>query len=198
MNRAFAVVAATLCLGGCATGYAPEKLADVSKDECVILPAKISYKLTRGLLNIEWEEGLAAGRYKAEKEDASGTFYRGVSRPLFQGNDMAPGQYTVKAGGVWLPKQSAEKPRLYSYFEAENYSTNDLNAYTNQVAMTSASQGAGVGPSVAGAAIGGAIVGAMIQMDVGKIFLWQEITDVNFIAQVSKPRACSDNVARNE
>lgn len=183
---------ATLAISGCVTTYVPKRLADVTRNECIIVSEKASYKYTRGLLGVIWEEGITPSVFRAEKEDENGVFYRGHGRPLFQGSDMIPGKYFLRVGGIWLPKDAMQKAKLYSYFETESYSTSDVDTLAAQLAMSSTNSGMSVGSSVAGAAIGGAIVNVMLQADVGKIFMWSDIEDVAFVRLISKVKMCPE------
>lgn len=176
--KAFIVFSfAGLVASGCSTTYAPKKLADVTRNECVVVPEKMSYTGTGGLLKIKFEEGVTPGVYRAEKEDERGVFFRGSGRSVFHKNNTMPEKYFLRTGGVWLPKDPTQKAKLYSYIDNESYSVSDLSSITSQTAISSMNSGVGAGHSFAGAIIGGAIVNSMIQADVGKIFMWPDIKD---------------------
>lgn len=60
----------------------------------------------------EWEYGLAPGIYVPVAENSQGTLYRGPGRCVLLHHS---GGYRISPGGVWVPKTSAQKFKIYVY-----------------------------------------------------------------------------------
>jgi hypothetical protein len=116
MPRSTWVSFAGVVLCGCTPirGDWQENLVAPRTGERLVLDRDISYVQERGIGAI-WVEGLRAGTYAAELENDYGTFYRGPGACVTQAaNGNRIGDF---AGGIWLPKDSAARARLYYYFD---------------------------------------------------------------------------------
>ena len=117
-----AIALAVLALGGCATVTAPEDLKVPTQLTCFELAAPADYLEDRGPLKVSWETRLERGPYVSEREDAEGVFYRappgGVMIVPQSARNPPPNTPVsgVYDGGVWIPRDPAKQPRLYSYF----------------------------------------------------------------------------------
>ncbi|MES2205918.1 MAG: hypothetical protein V4525_03865 [Pseudomonadota bacterium] len=176
-------------LTGCVTAISPKNLQAIKKENCITLTEKISWKERRGMAGLGWEEGVAEGIYKAEFEDKKGVFYRGKGRPVSSRvfNVSEPSKKTttlIYQGGIWLPRNPLEKPRMYYYSENESFTTDNIHnsALSNQnVSAVNAGVGSG---------IGFAIVEAMAHVSKGDIVFLPEIKDSNFISKIINVEKC--------
>ena len=199
------ILAIALSLISCASTYNPEKLPISDRDECVYLEEKVVLRERRGI-GFLWEDGIAAGTYKALYEDKKGVFYTREGRPVWQTMVAGPGdepsneelKHEFKMGGIWIPKDKTSGPRLYSIFEANPGALEQSAQVSNDIAMN---QPVSVGNPAAGAvggAIGAAIGNALMQADDGKIFLWREIKDPAVKDKVSQVQACEENLGSEQ
>jgi hypothetical protein len=76
-------------------------------------------------MNSDIEFMLARGAYRAELENAQGTLYRGPKHAVAW---QIVGGYAVTSGGVWVPRDPAQKARLYFYMEGDEVRYRDRAA----------------------------------------------------------------------
>lgn len=120
---------------------------------------------------------LASGDYKAELEDANGTFYRGPGNCFRVIND-------TYQGGIYITKPpSAPKYRLYYYKTANSTPMSDLQA--QQIGSSTAPK-AGIVSGAVGGAVGAGIVDYLKTMNDGKLMLLQPIEGVNYADLVTR------------
>jgi len=147
-----------------------------------------SFELPHGLVakQGDLEYALAPGRYVAVGENATGTLYRGPTRCVIYKHLHG---YMIQSGGVWVPKNTQEKIKLFGYAHQDVENFKDLNAAlaaqrsgasssttaqnqeapaTGTVVQVAGTSGAS--PAQAGAAggIAGGIVSAVIAADIEK------------------------------
>jgi hypothetical protein len=114
-----------LFLTGCASPVAPNDLKVPTTRTCFELPEATAYLEERGLFNFVWETRVERGPYVAEREDAAGTYFRGprggVSYARQDALKEAPGlmSHITYDGGIWVPRDPAATPRLYTYFTTQ-------------------------------------------------------------------------------
>lgn len=188
MKLTLALLFCIALLSGCETYSARDNLTPLPKESCFRAGDKVSYSEVRGIQGFTWEQGILPGRYKAVGQNELGVFFKGDGRSFF---------YTVKhhdgtaythlfEGGVWIPRQSTELPRLYLLFETQAYTTTDLDKYIADRTVSTTVAGGSVGSSAVGGAIAGALVQGIINAEVGKINLWRDHKDMAFSARVRK------------
>lgn len=111
-----AFAAACLCLAACNRGDLKHDLVKPATLTKITLEQDVSYTTVRGI-GATWMEGLKAGGYIAEAENEHGTFYRGSGKCV---SDLMASKPNYQfEGGIWLPKEAAEKPKIYYYFNAD-------------------------------------------------------------------------------
>lgn len=117
-----ASLASTTLLTGCAQSRDAKTV--IQKGQYFVLQEDYRQHATRGPDQIQWVEGLSAGRYVAEAEDEKGVYYRGASGSVILLPQDAVGQSlrddtidpeSRRDGGVWLPRNTVDRPRIY-YF----------------------------------------------------------------------------------
>ncbi|MBE7368693.1 hypothetical protein [Ramlibacter pallidus] len=173
------LVAAAMLLSACATNPPPaENLLAPIASEVISMPERASFVRLQGAFNVSWEYGLMPGSYVAEKENALGTFYRGAGRPIWARSGTTPAQ--LFAGGIWVPKNASDVPRLYIIRDNVLRTTSDLDQYSLAYSQNRIASGQPVGPSVTGSVIGGAIVGAILQAEAGTIYIHEPSGDPTF------------------
>jgi hypothetical protein len=147
-----------------------------------------SFELPNGLVakQGDLEYALAPGRYVAAGENQVGTLYRGPTRCVIYKHLHG---YMIQSGGVWVPKNTQEKIKLFGYAHQDIENFTDLNAalaaQRSGASSASALQSqeapatgtvvqmagtSGASPAQAGAAggIAGGIVSAAIAADIEK------------------------------
>ena len=106
---------------------------------CLALRQPITYTTKIGLFHLVWDVTLGRGAYVSEREDAQGTYYRAPPGALTQQHvnkkTHAPIGHAVGfVGGIYLPRNSATPPRLYSYYgsygAAEEHPRSDADCST--------------------------------------------------------------------
>jgi len=170
-------------LTGCASAP-PEaqRLAAATRADVIVLDQDASYERMAGVMKDHWRYTALRGTYRAEKENASGVFYRGEGRPIVFSRIDDPGStrapyVSYRTGGIWVPKDSTQSARLYFYFEAKEYSSP-----TSPVSSIPA--GTPIVPGAVGAALGGAIVNGIIQSKVGEITFYETPLDMDFSSKI--------------
>lgn len=114
-----------IVLTGCASPVAPNDLKVPTTRTCFELPVAAAYLEERGLLKYVWETRVERGPYVAEREDAAGTYFRGpqggVSYARQDALNQPPGlmSHITYNGGIWVPRDPAGTPRLYTYFTTQ-------------------------------------------------------------------------------
>lgn len=103
-------------LAGCNRGDLKQDLVAPASRTQIVLQNDVSYTTVRGI-GVTWVEGLKSGVYVSEFENEHGIFYRGSGKCVTDKGGMAISQFE---GGVWLPKESYEKPKLYYYFDFDS------------------------------------------------------------------------------
>lgn len=98
---------------------APGALQVPDQVSCIHLPAALSGIETKGLFKVETETRLERGPYIAEGEDAEGTYFRAPPGGVYLGppkDKPAKGAWQIdRDGGIFVPRDPAAPPQLYSY-----------------------------------------------------------------------------------
>lgn len=102
----------------------PQKLKDVTAPTCLLVDAPLFFVEQRGLLKVLWTFRLERGPYVAEKADEKGTFYRGSPGAIsLSAHRKAEDSHEFGAatfdGGIYVPNDSAETPKLYEYVSGD-------------------------------------------------------------------------------
>ncbi|WP_445354559.1 hypothetical protein ACJJI5_15595 [Microbulbifer sp. EKSA008] len=196
-------------LTGCATN--PNSLDVPTQITCIQVPSGVEGFDKRGWEQVEFRTTLQPGPYISEREDSQGIYYRAPQGGVFVGRDdmlHKPSSiltYMTWDGGIWIPKNVNEKPRIYNYFSTssaevkevekgvlcENATVSgDLDAEgVSAVSFTKAGKTSNSSLSAGqteytgsrGSVIGGLVVSSLINMDVGKITFQPELEDEVFI-----------------
>ena len=122
---AAAMASGGFLLSGCATLVEPETLRVPSQLTCFELPEPLSKTTVAGLLSVTWVTRLERGPYVAEREDATGTFYRAppggvaIGRPDMADKPANLLTHMTYDGGIWIPRDPSQPPHLYTYFSAD-------------------------------------------------------------------------------
>ena len=165
----------------------------------------ILWRESRGIGFI-WEEGISAGEYRAQYEDQNGVFLSGTGRPIWQNmlgssgkewKETTSSDRNYKQGGIWVPKDSKLKAKIFTIFEVNPQVNKDVANTSSNIALNQMNNGAGVGTSAVGGAIGGAIVSALIKADEGKIFFLPEIKDQNLLLKLKSVSNCRQTANSN-
>jgi hypothetical protein len=86
---------------------------------CIHLPAVLSGIETKGLFKVEFETRLERGPYLSEGADAEGTYFRAPPGGVYLGppkGKPANGAWQInRDGGIFVPRDPAAPPQLYSY-----------------------------------------------------------------------------------
>jgi len=170
-----------LLFGACATN--PPAALDLKKpatQDVIELSERISFVKHQGLLKIRWEYGLMPGKYVAESANAQGTFYRGQGRPVWArgGSETATAQ--INLGGIWIPNNDSDTPRLYVIREAEAHTAQNLDQYALSYSQNAIATGVPIGSAAIGSAVGTAIVGAIVAAEEGTIYIFDPSSDTEF------------------
>lgn len=124
MKKIFGALGAAfiVLLAGCGS-ISTSKLAKPAVDSQISLPNGLSYvRENSGLTNKNlWNVSLAPGTYRAEFEDANGTFYRGDGAVLverrrrYDYGAATPSKTFIHThhGGIYLPKDESQPPKIY-------------------------------------------------------------------------------------
>lgn len=120
-----AVALAAVLATGCASSVAPTALQRPQQPTCFELATPVAYLKTQGLLKWVWETRLERGPYVAEREDAQGTYFRGppggvsYARPDQLNEKSSLFTHITYDGGIWVPRDAAGTPRIYTYFTTQ-------------------------------------------------------------------------------
>ncbi|OWQ43760.1 hypothetical protein CDL60_28535 [Roseateles noduli] len=89
------------------------------------MPVAAAYLEERGLFKYVWETRVERGPYVAEREDAAGTYFRGPQGGVSYARQDALKEpaglltHITYNGGIWVPRDPAGTPRLYTYFTTQ-------------------------------------------------------------------------------
>ena len=148
-----AVLAVTAGLMGCGTPGVTRDLGDFAAGSAprdfFELPEPITGVQKVGLANVEWEYGLAAGKYVAVGENDKGILFKGPGRCVMFHHSRG---WRIQAGGVWLSKEAVPRLQLYVYGRVE------FADYPSQMAAMSAQRTAAPPPATATAGGGETVV----------------------------------------
>jgi hypothetical protein len=201
MTRQLRLLFLFLACFGSATAFASfpiESIPVSTRTEVITLETTLTFPFTPAAWPVG--AGLAAGEYRAERENAEGIFYRGPNRSvLVRGLEgkTSEKKYALMVGGFWMPKgQSDPKPKLYFFVEPSFPSVADVADLTTPVPAPSTGKPASgdgfqiSGASVAGGVVGGVIVDAFLKASItgneGKLnFWWMPMNDKAFIEALS-------------
>jgi hypothetical protein len=98
------------CFGCASTPPEFEGLQATTSAKSFILPNQVVSKQKVRL--VEWEYGLAPGKYIAVQENQRGVLYQGPGRSVLIHHAHG---YRISPGGVWVPRDAKELPSLYVY-----------------------------------------------------------------------------------
>lgn len=144
----------------------PDKLFLPRELTCIDIPAGLDAHDIKGLLKIHWTTRVLPGPYVAEREDASGTYYRappGGIQYIQDGTEDKPASlFTHMAydGGIWVPRDASLPPHLYTYFSTRSAPVVPLPEGATCATATFAEDPKTKGVSLAAFAAGGAVAGA--------------------------------------
>lgn len=187
--RGFLALAA-LVLAACASIPGGE-LSSLDEPECIVISQRVSYRMEgRGRWGIGVERGLFPGIYRGVLRNSEGTLFEGDKRPIFFRGDRDPaGVYYLAAGGVWLPKNTENRPWFYGLNTGDiaGNKTSDIDLFERDHA--SAAQTIGGAEDIYSAlpwlGPGGALVASGVESVIMPLFrgmrllLW-EISDETF------------------
>ena len=186
IQAAACVISVLLCACASAPRYELAKLADVPNPKSVTITSPIfwSYK-SESALHSDFEQGLLAGVYVGDKQNAEGTFFRGPDRAFFERGANSKSM-AVRPGGFWVPTGRDFRPRLFFVNQPPELLSNEaVMSLQNQVVTgTPALQRANVGGTAAGTAIGLAVIEALNEAERGKIVLLPELKDAAFVSRL--------------
>lgn len=163
---------------GCAS-TTREGLQRTERREEIVIHQKLSIVTYRGM-NVRCEEGLLPGTFTAEREDSDGVYFFGNGRSVWSTNEMIQPVPRLHVGGIYLPKNASEPPRIFFLFETDVQTTQNVDTYIQQRIVSAAAMpapGTSVGSTVAGNVIAGTLVNAMLEAGVGQIQIFPPIKD---------------------
>lgn len=109
------VLMSAILVSGCGTAIKPEDLPIPTQVTCLNLKEPLSHTGKYGLVNVPYTTRLERGPYVSEREDEKGTYYRAPPGGLSIKGAEGPA-FATKDGGIYIPKDPNEPPRLYEYF----------------------------------------------------------------------------------
>jgi hypothetical protein len=173
-------------ISGCATSTAPEKLARATVREQLVFTERITAISIRGAFKSRLEEGVLPGVFTAEREDANGVYFFADGRRVWNVNPVLRKTPHFQLGGIYIPRDPAGFPSLFTIFEREVHTADSVDAYVaqqssvdQQSAQAPVGTGVGgIGVNALGSAIGGAILNGIVDAEVGKILLQPPMTDL--------------------
>lgn len=162
-------------VSGCAV--MPDQIPKTERKEEIRLTEKIAVPSEVGLLRFKQEIGAMPGRYKAEWEDAAGVYYFGSERCVWLWHEASQKKPRLFMGGIYLPKNEKDDPKLFYIFEKEEHVTENINQYISDRTINSLTipqyngpgVAAGSAAGIAGNVIGGLMVYAIIESSVGGV-----------------------------
>ena len=181
-KASYLVAFTALLLSGCGTSPIITDLRPAlasnkfELEQAIILDAGTAFNAPVGA-----KYGFFQGTYVAEKENSAGTFYR--SPPFSVFSPSVHGKYVVRTGGIWVPKDKNEKPKMYGYLNFEWQEVNDFASVlsaqprTSQKTYVQVNVGPATPVNAVGGAIGGAIVNAVIAGGTGDILMLPNVED---------------------
>lgn len=167
-------------LAGCVTRR--EHLNKVAVHQEIIVEQSLVWNFTAGL-NVKISHEILPGRYVAELEDKSGTYFFGEGRPIRDMNEQLYPQSRWLEGGIFLPKNHTEPPRFFYVFEAIRTSPIQQKKKDDFVqgqainAATMPPQGATSTQAVVGTVVGFALVDAIVAANYGALEQMRPISD---------------------
>lgn len=150
-------------VSGC--GVMPDKIPKTERKEAIQLTEKISVPSEVGLFRIKQEIGVTPGKYTAELEDAADVYYFGEGRCVWLWHEAMHKKPRVHVGGIYVPKDIQEDPKVFYVFEREFHVVDDIDAYIKNRAVTSVTTQWAMGEL----GLGAVLVDVIIQADVGGI-----------------------------
>jgi hypothetical protein len=116
-------------ISGCA-GVAPSDLNAPQNASTLLLKVPIDY-YTESIFGTKvFHITIAAGVYKAEREDSAGVFYRGPAQCLTQ-HFIESNQTVLKDCGVYIPNTASQHGQLYSVIGSAQVSPNSKATSTD-------------------------------------------------------------------
>lgn len=174
-----ALVSSTV-LAGCATRREDLNKATVRQE--IVIEQSLIWQFTAGA-NVKIEHEIVAGRYVAELEDKSGTYFFGGGRPIRDMNEWLYPQSRWLEGGIFLSKDRTQQPRFFYVFEALPTSPKQEKQKADYAQMqvvnatTMPPQGATGLQAGVGTAIGHGLVAGMIEANYGALEQMRPISD---------------------
>lgn len=166
-----------LALSGCASPplAETENLVDISTKRTISLAKPVSWMLEK-----DFEQGLAAGTYVAEKENNFGTFFAGPGKAFFEHRTNS--RYIVYEGGFWISKSTDIPPRLYFKQLTEQMSDGVPNAQITTAILSTPN--ATVLQSGLAGGIAGGVVAALAASERGQIRLLPPLRDEKLVREL--------------
>lgn len=186
--------------------FSPDSVPRTARTEVIVIDSPLIYSTSKEDDPDMIGGGLLPGKYVAEREDSRGIYFRGDGISQFRTGLQVIGykRFTLFEGGIWIPKNTNEKPRPYFYFKVSypsvssfedvltqsNIHTNNTSSKINEIVRTTTldpklSPGQG---AVAGIAVG-AILSYSIARNIGNINFWPPINDVAFEGELQRQHA---------
>lgn len=169
-------------LSACATGNL-NKLKPAERKEQIVLTSEVSVKRQHGPFKINAENTAMPGVYIAAVQDEQGTYFLGKGK-LMRIRTESTGVDAMGDGGIWVPFNASEPPRLFQTHLKEGQANTLTAANERSREIVSNMQmtqpvGASMSPVAAGVggAIGGAIVGAIAESGFGDFLMTPPVTD---------------------
>lgn len=125
------------------------------------------------------------GDYVADGSNESGTFYKGAGRPVWLRNPDSKKLILVRPGGIFVPYDDGKQARIYVIAEAPTPPP-DWENYQAGFASTHNLAGHPIGPTAVGSALGFGIVQALAGADAGKIHIFDEVQDKDFVSNINR------------
>ncbi|MDJ0909684.1 MAG: hypothetical protein QNI99_10850 [Woeseiaceae bacterium] len=165
MIQRVALALLLVAISGCAARNVPHNPASMEayvSDYCFTLESDVTYTERRGLMNVQWEQGLRAGVYRGALEADNGYFFIGPERAVCQANPEC-GEFGTGlggGGGVWVSKDSDDDFRLF---------VTQLPQDTSGIARDH-----------------GALIAWLVRNDDGKMFIFDR--NEEFVAEMARRR----------
>jgi hypothetical protein len=195
--------------------YLPEPISYSEKVEKLFASANWEYRFERGPYIAEKID--SEGTYF---RGPPGAIY--IGRPEMKDEPAGILSHMVRDGGFWIPHDQSKSPKMYNYFSMDDapivvpdadttcssfgYLADPNTSKLNIVHFAAGGALGGVlgramvpnsqlsyGQSAAGGLIAGALIAAIINMDVGKIIMW-ESKDATFLSNLKSLGASANEL----
>ena len=146
------------------------------RQEQILLKERLSHQST-WYGGLKATEGALPGVYKAEREDAEGTYFIGTGKSVWFSFTAEKGEITyVRKGGMYVPHNRTVPPYFVFMVESEPAFEGGINEYVLQSSVQPTNS-FGMGANIVGNVIAGALVTAIVKSNDGKYARLYPITD---------------------